>query len=305
MAYKPKPITAGEMKDDWLAWQRKRHEHPELYAPKSTGLWSLNAALGGGIELGQYVLIGGEPGAGKTTLLEKISDSFGRQTVNSLFLTAEMTTMQLGTLYFCTYSGIDRTKVRAVGLEVADWEKLEIAGKEIEKLTLAFDYGFTSTADIHMVIDEIEGKTGELVLAVFGDYVHLMSEPGFRGTQTEELAFISKSLNRLKNSKNRIPRAVIFAAQLNRKSVEKRVISMTSFHGTAQFERDMDIGIIISNVRDEITPDRIIPNVKQLSIVKSRETGVDEPFEVRYNGSTATFSDKIKQPVQTTERYWA
>src|SRR3989304_557469 len=85
-----RPRRGGEMSEQWLAWQHKKNERPELDAPKGTGLRALDMALGGGIEFGQYILIGGDPGAGKTTLLGCISDAFGRQMVNSLSLFTEM-----------------------------------------------------------------------------------------------------------------------------------------------------------------------------------------------------------------------
>jgi replicative DNA helicase len=305
MAYKPKPIAAGEMTKQWLAWQHKRHENPELYAPKSTGLRALNVAMGGGIEFGQYILIGGDPGAGKTTLLGCISDAFGRQMVNSLSLSNEMSTMQLGTLFFSMYSKVDRTRIRAAKLEIADWEVLEIAGKEIDKLTLAFDYGFSSVGDIHLAIDDIEERTGEPVMAIFGDYFHLMDEPNFRGPRTEEEAYISRNLNALKNSKDKVLRAVVFAAQKRKQDIERGTTSMAAFHGSSQLSKDMDIGIFIDNIPDEVTPGRFVPNRKKVTIVKGRELASSEPFEVGYNGSIATFYDLgADTKEQAAERYW-
>lgn len=298
-------ITAAEMSPQWLELQHQRQLHPEIYAPKSTGLKQLDAVLQGGIELGQFALIGGEPGTGKTTLLSTVAKSFGQQKVNSVFLSAEMTTMQLGTIFFTSYSDVERSKIRSIGLEIADWARLEIAGQEISKLTLAFDYGFASVDDVDQAIDEVEAKTGMKCHAVFGDYIHLMSESGFRGNRNDEISYISKGLNRLKNNKNKVLRAIIFAAQLKKEGVKQVLADMQQFYGSAQLGWDMDIGLILATIRDEVSAERILPNARKVTVVKSRETGVGEPFEIGYDGSRGKFFDKVQIVTQAPPRNWS
>ena len=298
-------LYANELTTEWLAYQRLRYQYPEKFALKRTGLKQLDLILEGGIELGQYVLIGGAQKAGKTTMLLKVAKSFGEQGVNSVIFSAEMSNMQLGTMLFSTISGVERSKIRKLGLEIADWGLLETAAGEIGHLSIAFDYGFSSVRDITKIIPEIEAKTQMPVQAVFGDYIHLMEDPDSRGSRQDEIASISRSLKRMAlNAKfggvGHDPMAVIFAAQLNREAVKGRLIQATSFLGSGQLERDMDIGLIIHEVEDEINK-RPIPNIRKITVVGSRETPVGD-CEIMYNGATATLSDKVT--VQTKERYW-
>lgn len=300
-------LYAQDMPNEWMIYQKQRHEHPELFGLKSTGLAMLDTLLEGGIELGQYVLIGGAQKAGKTTLLMKLADSFARQRVNSIFFSAEMNNMQLGSMLFSTYSGIERSRIRKLGLEIADWTRLEIAGEKIEQLTLAFDFGFSTVSDIIDSIEEVEAKVGEPVKAIFGDYIHLMEEPGIKGNMVQEIASISKKLKRLTMSrvaKGNFPIAVIFASQLSREAVKGEVWSATSFYGSGQLERDMDLGMIISAARDETASDRReIPNRRKITIVGSRETPTGE-CEVAYNPNTATISDAVALKATLRSRVW-
>ena len=298
-------LYADELASEWMDYQMLRYKHPEKFALKRTGLKQLDLILEGGIELGQYVLIGGAQKSGKSTMILKVAKAFGEQLVNSVIFSAEMTNMQLGTMLFSTISGVERSKIRKLGLEIADWAKLESATGEIGRLTVAFDYGFSSVKDITKIIPEIEAKIKMPVHAVFGDYIHLMEDPDSRGSRQDEIASISRSLKRMAlNSKfggiEHDPIAVIFAAQLNREAVRGHLIQATSFLGSGQLEREMDIGFIIHEVEDEVSK-RPLPNIRKITVVGSRETPVGE-CEVMYNGSTATLSDKVT--VLTKERYW-
>ena len=310
MVQKNNLLYADQMAVVWPEYQRQRHANPEKYALRSTGLRQLDVILAGGIELGQYVLIGGAQKSGKTTLLMKVAKTFGMQRVNSILFSAEMTNMQLGTMLFSTYSGVERTKMRALGLEIADWEKIEVAGKEIEKLTLAFDYGFSTINDIVYIIPEVEAKTGIPVQAIFGDYIHLMEDPTPGNNRMNEIARISRGLKRLSNSLRdkegnfHDPMAVIFAAQLNREAVKAQIIESTSFLGSGQLERDMDIGMIISKMKDDITATRDHKFLRKVTVVDSRETDVGDCI-VAYDGATATISDKINISTnKPTSEHW-
>jgi replicative DNA helicase len=109
-------------------------------------------------------------------------------------------------------------------------------------------------------------------------------------TRQEQIASISRRLKLLSISRD-WPMAIFMAAQLNRESVKGTVIEMTSFLGSGQLERDMDIGMIIHNIEDD--DGDALPNAKMISVVGSRETDIGE-CRVSYNGATATLGDHVK-----------
>jgi replicative DNA helicase len=292
-------LSAEEMMQNWIRYQKLRHEYPEYFGLKSTGLASLDYILGGGVEYGQYVLVGGAQKSGKSTLLKHIAKSYGEQDVNSVFLSAEMTNMQVGTMFVSEATQIDRTRIRGLGLKDADWEIIEDKARDISKLSITFNYGFSTVKDIVECIDQVEYITQRPVKAVFGDYIHLMESKAGSNRQ-EQIASISRSLKLLTMTR-KMPMAVFMAAQLNRESVKGVVIEMTSFLGSGQLERDMDIGLIIHNVKDD--DGDIVPNEKQITVVGSRETDTGE-CRVSYNGSTATLSNHLKIVQNQKESYW-
>jgi replicative DNA helicase len=298
--FNQRTLSASELMVTWQAYQRLRHEQPELFGLKSTGLASLDFILQGGVEFGQYVLIGGSQKSGKTTLIKHMANAYGEQDVNSIFFSAEMTNMQLGTMFVSGATGIERSRIRGLGLEVEDWEKISEAAPDIGRLSLTFNYGFSTLTDIKNIIMEIESVTGRPIRAIFGDYIHLMEGPGGFNRQ-EAIAWISRGLKMLSITRE-LPMAVFFAAQLNRESVKGGLIQATAFLGSGQLERDMDIGMIIHNVKDDIDG-KDIPNVKQITVVGSRETAVGE-CRVNYNGATATLSNQVKIVQGQKESYW-
>ena len=294
-------LYASDLSKNWQERQRARQEHPELYPTIKTGLKELDAMMDGGFEFGTFAVIGGEAGAGKSTLLECFAKSFGEQKVNSLFCSGEMGDTGIGTLFFSSYSQVDRSTIKRRGMSIADWQLIEVAGKKIEQLTLAFDFGALTVDDIGEGIVEVEAKTKEPVKAILGDYFNLWREKNFRGNKNDEAAIISQRLNSYKRLQD-IERIVCFAAQLSKEAVRSKIVQMTNFYGASQLIWDMDLGLIISNVMDKISANEIILNRKLVSIVKAREGNVGE-FEVEYNGATATISDRT-EIVQQSGPYW-
>jgi replicative DNA helicase len=293
-------ITSRELQKQWLDWQHLRHENPELYGLRSTGLKSLDSALGGGIELVQYGLFGGATGSGKTTALLQIAKSFAHQRVNYIWFGAEMTNMQVGNMLISNISGIDRTKIRALGLEMHDWVELENAASEIEKFSGYWNYGFGTVEDIAAIIEFVEEHSGQPVRAIFVDYLQLMESPSTKGGRNTEVEAISRHLKRLTTRVGR-PMAVLVSSQLNRQSVRGKLIDTSGFLYGGQ-ERDMDFGVIVHDVWDEIGSTKI-PNKKAMTVVKGRETGeTTKPIEVRFNGRLARMEDDII--VREHAEYW-
>src|SRR3990172_2617572 len=191
-----KIITAEELSPYYIAYQHERHEHPEKYHLISSGLRDLNGIIGGGYEAGQYVGIAGTEKAGKTTLLVEHLDSMAQRGNNVAMFSNEMRDMQIGNMLFSMYTKIERTRIRALGLEIADWKPMEIAGEAIAKLTLSFDFGTFDIDDVPSAIREIEVKTGEKVKVIGADYFHLFDDPDFRGSRVDQLSSNSLKFKR-------------------------------------------------------------------------------------------------------------
>jgi replicative DNA helicase len=294
--------SAKVFKQRWLEHQRERHAHPELFKLVSTGLCTLDDALSGGYELGQYVIIGGAQKSGKTTLLLKFMRAAAAQKKRFIFFGAEMTNLQIGSMLFSNMTGIERTKIRKIGLEIQDWTALERVGNEIETWSGYFNYGFSTLKDLNIVIKECEDQLGLPVEIIFGDYIQLMEAREVKGGRANEIEAISRGLKHLTIDR-KAPMAAVFNAQLNRQSIRGGLVDANSFLGSGALERDMDLGLIIHEVKDEITGTRVKEHEKEIVIVGSRETGIGT-IPVLYNGATATIEDKIEEQRPEVD-YWS
>lgn len=285
-------IDSGQLSTDWLEHTHERQEHPELYALRGTGLTMLDLALGGGLEKSQLVLIGGPPKAGKTTLLLNVLKALAKQGMRTAWFGAEMNLYQTGTILFSNISRVERLKIRASNLDDGDWHRLLAAAGEIEKLPLLWNYGFTTLEDIDEAIDNIQQATGEAIEAVGLDYVQLMEAPG-HGSRQEQISYISRGLKHLAMTPE-APKLVIANAQLKREDVRAEVYALASWYGSGGLEHNMDLGMIVHDVKDTVNS-AVMPNVKGLNIVGSRETPWDdEPILLGYNGAVGLYYDYVQ-----------
>ena len=293
--------SAKVFQEKWIENQHKRHNNPDKYALVSTGLSELDTLMGGGYELGQYGLIGGAQKSGKTTLLMKMMKSAAFQKKRFIWFGAEMNNFQLGSMIFSNITGIERTKIRKIGLELFDWQALERAAHEIENWQGYFNYGFATLKDINKVIKEVEHETGLPVEIIFGDYIQLMEAPDIKGGRVSEIESISRGIKHLTIDRpDGHPVAAIFAAQLNRQSIRGALVDANAFLGSGALERDMDFGMIIHDFKDDAN--RKVEHKKRIVIVGSRETGSGE-LDVLYNGATASIEDDILEQRPEVD-YW-
>lgn len=293
-------LSSEELAHFWLERQRHRQEHPEKYSLKSTGLSELDKKLGGGIEAGQYVIIGGAQKSGKTTVMINIAKAYAKQKLNFVWFGAEMNNMQIGNMLFSNVTGIDRTTIRNLQVISQDWERLENAEKEIAKYTGYWNYGFSTIDSIGKIIGEVEALLGKPLDAIFVDYIQLMEAANIKGGRTAEIEFISRQLKRFTLAHS-TPLTVFTASQLNRESIRSKLYDANAFLNSGSLERDMDIGLIVRDVVDDITM-RPATNKKEISIVGSRETGVGSVF-CYYNGSNALIGDLVEGI--SAEGYWS
>ena len=301
-------INSKDLAKLWMETQRNKHEHPELYKLKSTGLTALDYALGGGLEPGQFVLVGGAQKSGKTTLLSCMTESLAKQNMKVLFLSGEMTTLQTANLFFSRMARIDRTRIRAVNLDNDDWVKLDRIADQFSQFGIWWNHGFSTIQDIDDIVAGVEKSTGEAFDAIIVDYIQLMEAPEIKGkgNRVQEIEYISRNLKRRSINIHGKPILLIAATQMNRQSIRGSLYDANSFLGSGSLERDMDVGMIIHNVVDPIThfEDKY---QKEIVIVGSRETGNNDgrPIKTFYNGTIALIEDAESEvnPINMKNRF--
>lgn len=290
-----KVVNSKQLSDEWLALQHHKHDNPDLYRLKSTGITGLDNILGGGVEPGQFILIGGAQKSGKTTLLSCITESLALQGLKILFLSGEMTTIQNANLFFSRMARIDRTRIRAVNLDKEDWVNLENTAQRFAKYAIWWNHGFSSISDIEAIMSAVEKENEMLFDAIVVDYIQLMEAPEAKGkgNRVQELEYISRNLKR-KSIKENKPILVLAATQINRTSIRGNLLDANAFLGSGSLERDMDAGMIIHPYMNPLDHTES-KSRKTITVVGSRETGIGS-IDVFYHGATATIKDADRDP---------
>lgn len=293
--------STAELSRDWIALQKLKREKPELFGLKSTGIKDLDKALNGGIEAGQLVYIGGAPKSGKSTLMKKIAMTYGKAGLNYLFVSGEMTNMQMGTLIFSDQAGVDRGHIRSISLSSEEWIRLEEAAEDLSNTTGFWSYGLSTLTLLEKAMLEVEERSKQPIDAIFVDYIQLMEAKG-KGTRVQEIEFISRGLKRFSIQREH-PVAVFSASQLNRESIRSKLIDPQSFLGSGSLERDMDIGMILHSITDPIDG-TTYDNRRRITIVGSRETDIGN-VDVYYDGKLARIGDiATTESISLFDRYW-
>lgn len=281
-------LTSKELSDLWLKHQHDRQDNRGKFALVKTGLAALDKVLGGGIELGQLVYVGGPQKSGKTTLMVKFLTSFASQGIPTIWFGAEMNNMQIGNVVFAGMAGVQRTKIREIGLEEEDWKALNKAAVAVQNMPVFWNYGFSTVEDIWQVLLEVEKQHKTTIRAIFVDYLQLMETEDSKGGRSAEVEQLSRRLKRLTLARKE-PLSVIAATQLNRVSIRGGLFDANAFLNSGGIERDSDIAMIIHDAMHDLTK-QPMPGVKRIDVVASRETEVGHAF-VRYNGSVAEICD--------------
>lgn len=294
-------LSSKQAYQEWKADRIKRQTNPELYGLRSTGIRGHDNMLGGGIELGQFILYAAEPGGYKTTLLLHIFKAFARQKVLGIWVGMEMTVNQTLTMVMSNMTGIPRTQIRALGLKEVEWKMIEDKGLEVVDWPVYWHYGISSLKDLWQVIRQVEKETGQTAQSVFGDYLQLMEEGDYKGSRTEEIGHISRGLKRMSVNRE-LPMAVLFNSQFNREASKdklkavkegdtKKPHTMFGLLGSGSLERDSDAVFGIEDVIDPQTK-QVDPTLKQLTTLKGREIP-GGTCRVRVNGAIAKMEDEI------------
>lgn len=293
-------VRSNTLMEHWLLQQEDKKKHPEKYRLKSTGLRSLDNALGGGVEYGNFVIYGGRQKIGKSMLLQHTAKTFGRSGEPFAFFSAEMTNMAMATRLVCSVAGLDKNRIRRIEWNEAEWISMQNAAAEISLYPAYWNYGFNTLEHITKTLDRIEKEENVVVRIVFVDYFQLMSHPG-RKVRSEELEMLSHGMKQLALNR-KMPMIIFAAAQLNRQSIRNQIVDANSFMGTGALERDMDVGVIVNEVKDDMG--KILPQYRDLVVVGSRETSIDT-CRVRFNGSTASFADVNESLQEVDMNFWS
>lgn len=261
--------TASEIERNYL----NRNDY-SLY----TGIFDLDK-LTCGLHNQELTIIGARPGMGKTTLTLQIAQNIAKEK-NVVFVSLEMSDIQLIQKMIAKHSMINSYKMRLGTLEDNDWNKIAEASVKISDLKLKVDTKIRTIQEIELMAKRLKNKE-EIDLLII-DYIQLLKSQGKFNLREQEVAEISRRLKLLSLELN-IP--IIALCQLNR-NANIGEPTLADLRESGSLEQDADNIIFIYKEDEE-------SNITTLKLAKQR-AGDTGKVKVKFNKQLSMFVNLVR-----------
>jgi len=202
----------------------------------STGDSLLDAALNGGFEEGNFVILAGKTGMGKTTTAISMFANMSK-IHKTIFFSMEMSFREISKKLFSNYTA------QNISDGFTDQSITDLSDNLIQSKYLAIvDYPRISVEMLKRYIIDYKIKNGAIDV-VFIDYLQLMERPKF-ATENESLSYVTRELKLLAKE---LKIVIICLSQVNRNSAnktEKRPL-LSDLRGSGSIEQDADYCITL------------------------------------------------------------
>lgn len=257
-----------------------------------TGYQTLDAALGGGLQRSDLVILAARPGNGKTSLALNIAAHAALKAGKRVaFFSLEMGAKQLGLRLIATQANQNQRRLR-LGL-IDDWDQVVKAADALAEGTIWIDEtaGISHT-ELRSKVRCLHSAHGiDLVIVDYLQLMHASQSDGKRfSVREQEIAEISRSLKAVAKELN-VP--VLALAQLSR-AVEARQNKrpqLSDLRESGALENDADVVLFI--YREDLYQEARDLETKQaadLIIAKQRNGPVGEVC-LRFDPSRTCFHD--------------
>lgn len=257
-----------------------------------TGYHTLDAALGGGLQRSDLVILAARPGNGKTSLALNIAAHAALKAGKRVaFFSLEMGAKQLGLRLIATQANQNQRRLR-LGL-IDDWDQVVKAADALAEGAIWIDEtaGISHT-ELRSKVRRLHSAHGiDLVIVDYLQLMHASQSDGKRfSVREQEIAEISRSLKAVAKELN-VP--VLALAQLSR-AVEARQNKrpqLSDLRESGALENDADVVLFI--YREDLYQEARDPETKQaadLIIAKQRNGPVGE-VRLRFDPSRTCFHD--------------
>lgn len=204
------------------------------------------------VDAGEYIVVGARPSTGKTALLLTTAIETARRGKGVIFVSLEMSELELGQRAISILSGVPLELLRRGKLSDEQWNAVVKATTDVEgwDLYVVHAPGANVTA-IKAETESIINKSKSEVSLVLIDYLGLIVGQG--NSEYEAVTSVSKELQRFARSLNKHGAALIVAHQLNRgptQRAEKRPV-MADLRSSGQIEQDADVIMLLWRPDDE------------------------------------------------------
>lgn len=254
------------IEDNW----RNRNDY-SLY----TGIFDLDDKLCG-LHNQELTIIGARPGVGKTTLALQIAQKVASKDKNVLFISLEMSEIQLIQKIIANKGNINSYKMRKGTLEDKDFETITKVATNLSQMKFNINTKIRNIQQIELKCRKLKNQ-GKLDLVII-DYIQLLKSNEKFNIREQEVADISRRLKLLSLELD-IP--IIALCQLNRNASTGEP-TLADLRESGSLEQDADNIWFLYQGNQQDT------NLITINVAKQRagETG---SVKVKFNKNTSQF----------------
>jgi replicative DNA helicase len=255
-----------------------------------TTLKDLDAALGGGLERGNLIVLAARPSMGKTALAVQVAEAIAEDDEvegAALVFSCEMTRGQLTDRMICGNARVTMDQMKSGQLDDDEWARVSVVIGKLKSRQLMIDDRAITLAAMRAKARTVKRKYGLSCIVV--DYLQLMEH--LADGREQQIAAISRGLKALAKEMD-VP--LIALSQLSRKvedRTNKRPV-MSDLRESGAIEQDADVIMFI--YRDEYyNPDTSWKGVAEVIIAKNRNGPAGKSVPLHFEGAFTRFGNFI------------
>lgn len=231
-------------------WERldARLDKDQTFGGVPTGFADFDQLTSGGLRPGELVILAARPSMGKTALATNIAEHAAmRAGVSTMFVSLEMSRLELGERMLAAHSRVDSHKMRSGRLTQQDQQKLKEKGGELSSAKLFVDdTPSRNLIEIAAAARRLKRKEGLGLIVI--DYLQLIEPDNSKDPRQEQVARIAR---RLKGLARELQVPMLVLAQLNRQAEASRdnIPKLSHLRESGAIEQDADLVLFVH--RDE------------------------------------------------------
>lgn len=260
--------------------------------------------LTSGLHNGELVVLAARPSMGKTAFALNIAENVAmRQQVATLFVSLEMSAIELADRMLCSYAHVNGHRLRSGSLSQADRLRLVEKAAELSQAPLYVDDSASRTVtEIAAAARRIARRHKRLGLIVI-DYLQLIEPDDSNDPRQEQVA---KMTRRLKGLARELKVPVLCLAQLNRQAEASKDNRprLSHLRESGAIEQDADVVMFVHResyyLRGEERDQR--ENEAEIIVAKQRNGPIDD-VPLVWRKDFTRFEDKAPERLQAFDDY--
>lgn len=259
-----------------------------------TGLKDLDEQMGG-MEPGNFVILGGRPGTGKTSFAAQVLGHKALAGGVGIFFTGEMKAKEIARRWLTQLGRVNDQLLRTGKLANRDFPKLSLAAGQMKGARFILD-DTTGVTPLQILSRSRRTKSKLGLDLIVVDNLQLMKGDGrYGGNRRLELQDVSNSMKRIAKDLH-VP--IMAISHLNRDSAkDNKPPSLHDLKECGDFEQDADAVMLMFRPPESMDPKSEDYGTLSINLAKLRN-GLTGVVDIHFEATTTTFHNLAKSHQQ-------